>query len=154
MDDIGKTIIMAGQLLMFIFAITVSVFLYNRLTNNVEEIMLSSNYSNRGDSIFGIEETDTTRTVRGAEVVISILDLKNKVEKTGDEDYAVMVGTDEYTYNSGDYAIYRGLTKIGSFSGDSNRTSLRNNLIGLNGYNYGMSGDETGKILKYYTVTP
>jgi hypothetical protein len=44
--------------------------------------MLASNYSNRGDLIIGVEDTDYTRTVKKAEIVMAILDLKDKYEKT------------------------------------------------------------------------
>lgn len=99
MDDIGKALIMAGQILMFVFASTVSIYLYSTLTDSVNGIMLAKDYSNRGDAIVGVEETDKTRIATRAEVIMAILDLKNKYEKTG-ESYEVRVNnTYTFTYD-------------------------------------------------------
>lgn len=99
MEDVGKALIMAAQILMFVFAATISIYLYSVLTNSINEIMLASDYSNRGDAIFGSSETSDTRDVTKAEIILAILDLKDKYTKLGDLDYKVIVGTDVYTYD-------------------------------------------------------
>lgn len=91
MDDIGKAIIMSVQVLMFVLASTVAVFLYNKLTNNADEIFLASNFSNQEDSISDIELADSTRDATQAEVIMAILDLKKKCEKLGNDDSVVIV---------------------------------------------------------------
>lgn len=99
MDDIGKAIIMAGQVLMFTFAATISIYLYSSLTGRVNNVMLANNYSNRGDAIVDLEIPDLKRTVTKAEIVMAILDLQDKYEKTGDDSYIVeVVGTAKYQY--------------------------------------------------------
>lgn len=91
MEDVGKALIMAAQVLMFVVASTVSIYLYSTLTNNVDEIMLANNYSNRGDAIVDIESADNARIAKKEEVIMAILDLKDKYEKTGSTFYNVIV---------------------------------------------------------------
>ena len=93
MDDIGKAIIMIGQVLLFTTALSISVFLYNSLTERTESIMITNTNNNRGDAIINIE-TIEKREVSGAEVALAILDLK---EQSGD--YLVKVDGTTYTYN-------------------------------------------------------
>ena len=85
MEDIGKALIMAAQVLMFAFAATIAIYLYSTLTTRADNVMLTDNYSNRGDAIVGIEDEDNERTVKRAEIVMAILDLKTKYEKTGEQ---------------------------------------------------------------------
>ena len=140
MDDIGKAVIMAGQVLMFVFAATIAIFLYNKLTNNVEQVMLANNYSNRGDAIVDIERVDATRTATKEEIVMAILDLKDKFEKTGDESYAVEANGTTFRYSSGDDSI--NTWKYDSFN-------LRSNLMSIPSGDYELTYDSTGKILIY-----
>ena len=101
MEDVGKAVIMAGQVLMFAFAATIAISLYSTLMVRVDEYKLAENYTNRGDSIVGVEETSYERKATKAEVVMAVLGLKGKVESTGDTDYKVTVGGFTFIY-SGD----------------------------------------------------
>ena len=139
MYDIGKAVIMAGQVLMFVFAATIAIFLYNRLTTSVEEVMLAGNYSNRGDAIVNVEAS-TTRTATKEEIVMAILDLKDKFEKTGDESYAVVANGTTFRYSSGDDSI--NTWKCDSFN-------LRSNLMSIPSGDYELTYDRTGKTLIY-----
>lgn len=99
MEDIGKALIMSAQILMFVFAATISIYLYSVLTNSINEIMLASDYSNRGDAIFGSSETSNSRDVTKAEIILAILDLKDKYTKLYDNTYEVRVNGTTYTYD-------------------------------------------------------
>lgn len=146
MNDIGKAVIMAGQVLMFVFAATIAIFLYNKLTNSVEEVMLANNYSNRGDAIVDVEE-NTTRTATKEEIIMAILDLKDKFEKTGDESYAVVVNGRNYTYSSGDDSI-----SIGGYKESFDTFALRSILISdtyIPSGDYELTYNSTGKTLIY-----
>lgn len=144
MEDIGKAIIMATNVLMFAFAATVSIYLYNTLTNSIDGIMLASNYSNRGDLIIGVEDTDYTRTVKKAEIVMAILDLKDKYEKTYDDSYKVEVGSNTYQYNYINDKI-----KINGISVGFDSTNFRLALNNISNSDYKLIYDSTGKVLKY-----
>lgn len=145
MEDIGKAIIMATNVLMFAFAATVSIYLYNTLTYSIDEIMLASNYSNRGDLIIGVEDTDYTRTVKKAEIVMAILDLKDKYEKTYDDSYKVKVGSNIYQYNYINDEI-----KINdSISVGFDSTNFRLALNNISNSDYKLIYDSTGKVLEY-----
>lgn len=78
MDDVGKAFVMVSHILLFIIACTVSITLYSKITNNIDEILLTSDYSNQGDSIIGTDEERKIREVSPAEVILAVLDLKNK----------------------------------------------------------------------------
>lgn len=144
MEDIGKAIIMATNVLMFAFAATVSIYLYNTLTYSIDEIMLASNYSNRGDLIIGVEDTDYTRTVKKAEIVMAILDLKDKYEKTYDDSYKVKVGSNIYQYNYINDEI-----KINGISVGFDSTNFRLALNNISNSDYKLIYDSTGKVLEY-----
>ena len=111
MDDIGKAFIMGTQTLMFVLALTVSIYLYNTLTNSIDSVMLANNYSNRGDAIVDSDTVNTKRTATKAEVVMAILDLKSKYEKTGDDEYYVHVNGNYFKYDKTSSIIKAGNSK-------------------------------------------
>ena len=78
MDDVGKAIVMVGQILLFILACSVSIVLYSAIKNNVDMVTLYHDYSNRGDSIIASDEQQKARVVKPEEVILAVLDLKNK----------------------------------------------------------------------------
>lgn len=80
MEDIGKAIIMTGHILMFIFATTISIYLYSTLTNSAKEILVAGENSNRGDSIIASRDYSLTREVKPEEILMAILDLKSEYE--------------------------------------------------------------------------
>ena len=146
MDDIGKALVMAGQVLMFAFAATIAIFLYNKLTANVDSIMLASDYSNRGDSIVGVESTDYTRMATKAEVIMAILDLKSKAEKFETSNYKVIVDGKEFTY---DITSNKIVCSNGN-SAEINTDSLRNILTGLvDQPEYTLTYGEDSMVLEY-----
>lgn len=144
MDDIGKALIMGAQVLMFAFAATIAIYLYSTITNRVDGVMLANNYSNRGDAIVADQNTATARTATKAEVIMAILDLKNKYEKTGDSSYSVEVNGRTYKYIPTTDSI--NISDAGNVSFGSN--GLRMALNGLND-SYDFSYDNTGKTLIY-----
>lgn len=143
MEDVGKALIMAGQVLMFAFAATIAILLYNSLTARVDELMLAENYSNRGDAIVDLDKTDNTRNATKEEIIMAILDLKTKYEKTNDSSYIVsIVGGNIYTFDSNQYSItVNGVPK--------DNEGLRAVLNGIADTNYRLTYDETGKVLEY-----
>ena len=82
MDDIGKAFIMGVNVLLFIMALTISVLMYYGLMSHIDGIMLSSDYSNRGDSIVDVREVNTRRQVRRAEIITGILALPQNTSST------------------------------------------------------------------------
>ena len=80
MDDVGKAIVMVAQVLMFVLATSVSIYLYSNLTNSAEQIFIGDEGSNRGDAIIGTEDLGTTRKVNPEEILMAILDLKSEYE--------------------------------------------------------------------------
>ena len=144
MDDIGKALIMGAQVLMFAFAATIAIYLYSTLTSRADGVMLANNYSNRGDAIVADQDTAATRTATKAEVIMAILDLKNKYEKTGDSSYSVEVNGRTYKYIPTTDSI--NISDAGNVSFGSN--GLRMALNGLND-SYDFSYDNTGKTLIY-----
>ncbi len=102
MDDVGKAIVMISHVLLFALACTVSIMLYSTITNKIDSVLLSKDYSNRGDSITGVDKAaiGMTREVEPAEVVLAILDLKEKAEGN-----KVTVSGTTYFYSSGDDKI-------------------------------------------------
>ena len=80
MDDVGKAIVMVAQVLMFVLAASVSIYLYSNLTNSAEQIFIGDEGSNRGDAIIGTEDLGTTRKVNPEEILMAILDLKSEYE--------------------------------------------------------------------------
>lgn len=144
MDDIGKAIIMVGQVLLFITALSISVFLYSTLTDRAENIMVANTNNNRGDSIVDVENFEK-REVSGAEVVMAILDLK---EKSGDVLPQVKInggdGAGTYYYSDDD-SIY---TPGGYES--YNSLGLRNWLITkVFNSNYEIESYSSSNILEY-----
>lgn len=134
MDDIGKAIIMIGQVLLFTTALSISVFLYNSLTERTESIMITNTNNNRGDAIINIE-TIEKREVSGAEVALAILDLK---EKSGD--YHVKVGGTTYTYNPDKNTINEM---------DYDSSNLRSMLMPIASGTYEMTDYSSDKTLVY-----
>lgn len=104
MDDIGKALVMVGHIILFILACTVSLYLYNNIITHIDVVMLSKDFSNQGDSITGTTDTNVEREILPAEVVLSILDLKEK--SSGN---SVIVNGDEYTYNQDTNRIELGM---------------------------------------------
>lgn len=80
MDDVGKAIVMVAQVLMFVLAASVAIYLYSNLTNSAEQIFIGDEGSNRGDAIIGTEDLGTTRKVNPEEILMAILDLKSEYE--------------------------------------------------------------------------
>lgn len=78
MDDIGKAFVMVGHVLMFVLACTISIALYTKISKNISEIFLAHDYSNQGDSIVANDNVQKVREASRAEVILAILDLKNK----------------------------------------------------------------------------
>ena len=102
MDDVGKAIVMISQVLLFALACTVSIVLYSAITNSIDSVMLSKDFSNQGDSITGTDEEQKEREATAAEVILAILDLKEK--PSGD---SVIVDGKTYTYDSSAQKIKR-----------------------------------------------
>ena len=102
MDDVGKAIVMISQVLLFALACTVSIVLYSAITNSIDSVMLSKDFSNQGDSITGTDEEQKEREAAAAEVILAILDLKEK--PSGD---SVIVDGKTYTYDSSNQKIKR-----------------------------------------------
>lgn len=144
MDDIGKALVMAVQVLMFVLAATVSIYLYSTLTDSIDSIMLANNYSNRGDAIVADQDTDTKRTATKAEVIMAILNLKDKYEKTYDNAYTVQVGGRTYKYNNIEDAI-----SINGATYTFNTWNLWDKLDDIADSNYKLDYDENGKALIY-----
>lgn len=80
MDDIGKALVMTGHVLMFIFAATVSIYLYSTLTSSAKEILVAEENSNRGDAIIASRDYNNTREVKPEEILMAILNLKSEYE--------------------------------------------------------------------------
>lgn len=78
MEDVGKAILMASQVLLFVLACSVSIVLYSAIRNNVDMVTLYHDYSNRGDAIVASDEQQKEREVMPEEIILAILDLKNK----------------------------------------------------------------------------
>lgn len=78
MEDVGKALLMASQVLLFALACSVSIVLYSAIRNNVDKVTLYHDYSNRGDAIVASDEQQKEREVMPAEVILAVLDLKNK----------------------------------------------------------------------------
>ena len=117
MDDIGKALIMAMQVLMFAVAATVSIYLYSTITNSIDKIMLSDNYSNKGDSIVGVEGINADRRLASrSEIIMAILALKPKEQYDSTMNSRVIVRSAGdyfiFTYSSGDNSI--AITRNGS----------------------------------------
>ena len=133
MDDVGKAIVMASQVLLFILACTVSIILYSNITDNIDEILLTKDFSNQGDSIVNNQDTDNTREIKRAEIILAILDLKNK--PSGDK---VIVDGDKYTYTSGSFKKNTAVIPSGSLYGT---------LMGIADTNYNL--EYTNNTLEY-----
>ena len=136
---------MGAQVLMFAFAATIAIYLYSTITSRVDGVMLANNYSNRGDAIVADQDTDINRTATKAEVIMAILDLKSKYEKTGDSSYAVKVDSTTFTYDEHDYVIKAG-TSI-EITLDSHGRYKLMNLVTQNEYEF--KYDQSGKTLIY-----
>ena len=78
MEDVGKAILMASQVLLFVLACSVSIVLYSAIRNNVDMVTLYHDYSNRGDAIVASDEQQKEREVMPEEIILAVLDLKNK----------------------------------------------------------------------------
>ena len=142
MDDVGKAIVMVGQILLFILACSVSIVLYSAIKNNVDMVTLYHDYSNRGGSIIASDEQQKARVVKPEEVILAVLDLKNKdagnkvkvqISSTGSRTYEYDEVNDAITVGSGASFPY-------------NSTNLHHELIDFmnrsSTYKLTYSGDE------------
>ena len=147
MESLEKAFIMAAQILMFIVALSISIYLYSKLIYNVDQFMLASDYSNRGDSIVGNDTTVTMRDATKAEIIMAILDLKDKYKKTEDSSYEVHVNGTVYSYYpSGDEIDING-TKVGFNTWELRNTYFADSQISNSLYELKYS--ESSKILIY-----
>lgn len=135
MDDIGKAFVMVGHVLMFALACTISIALYTKISKNISEIFLAHDYSNQGDSIVANDNVQKRREASAEEVILAILDLKNK-EAGNIVSVEYSPGNyREYEYNSTSDEI----TTIGGATFQYNSSSLRNHLIGSISSTYELS---------------
>ena len=140
MDDIGKAIVMTGQVLLFVTASSVSIFLYSTLTDRAENMLIANTNNNRGDAIVAVENIEK-REVSGAEVVMAILDLK---EKEGGS----IVQVDSVLYGYDSTTNYIEINNIDTF--EYNTKNLRTYLINnIAGNTYEMADDLQSNKLVY-----
>ena len=99
MDDIGKAFIMGVNVLMFIMALTISVLLYYGLMKHIDQISLTSDYSNRGDSIVDIQDENSRREIHRAEIISGILSLPQNPTDT------IVVGSRTFTSDGVDIMV-------------------------------------------------
>lgn len=144
MEDIGKALIMAAQVLMFAFAATIAIYLYSTLTTRADNVMLTDNYSNRGDAIVGIEDEDNERTVKRAEIVMAILDLKTKYEKTGDDSYVVIVNGKNFKYDGNQNKMI-----VNSVALNIESNNLKTQLQNIQNRDYKLTYSNDSKTLRY-----
>lgn len=141
MEDIGNAIIMAGQALMFVFALSIAIFLYNNLMVHAEEVADFTGAINRGDAITSEDDGGQKRVVSRAEVILAILDLKENTFIS-----EVKVGNHSFKLGSNGELLW----KVGSnpemtYSFDS--SSLRTKLLNEFNSSYELSHSEG--ILRY-----
>ena len=83
MDNLSRAIIMAGEVLLFVTALSISVVLYTTLINTQDTVLLAaSRYSQKAEQANYKTEDEGKRSVKGEEViwtVLSLLDDKNYV---------------------------------------------------------------------------
>ena len=140
MDDTGKAIVMTGQVLLFVTASSVSIFLYSTLTDRAENMLIANTNNNRGDAIVAVENIEK-REVSGAEVVMAILDLK---EKEGGS----IVQVDSVLYGYDSTTNYIEINNIDTF--EYNTKNLRTYLINnIAGNTYEMADDLQSNKLVY-----
>lgn len=154
MEDIGKAIIMTGHILMFIFATTISIYLYSTLTNSAKEILVAGENSNRGDSIIASRDYSLTREVKPEEILMAILDLKSEYENNDVTVEVKIKNSTEiisYTYDGINEKIVR-IQGGRDSTYDFNSMNLRNILysdLGLSTGNRTYSLQNKGNTLLY-----
>ncbi len=151
MEDVGKALIMAGQVLLFALACTVSIMLYSSITNAIDNVLLAKDYSNRGDAIVGADKSldvGKDREVEPAEVVLAILDLKNK--NSGDV-VKVQTASSWRTYNYNASIDYIGINGLAGYpyNTDRLRKELKDNII-ASGHKYKLTYSENELIYSIY----
>lgn len=152
MEDVGKALLMASQVLLFALACSVSIVLYSAIRNNVDKVTLYHDYSNRGDAIVASDEQQKEREVMPAEVILAVLDLKNKnngdtvtiqTSKNGTRTYKYdelndsikTVGAGGSSFQFGSEALYNELIQIKSRNHGSYKLTYSENELYYKFYN-------------------
>ena len=74
MDNLGKALYMAAGVLLFIVALTASVFLYNKIIENANIALVVSDMGERAESV-STEGIDHTRKIMRSEIIGSIIEM-------------------------------------------------------------------------------
>lgn len=89
MENMQKALIMAGSVFMFVIALSVAMYSYTVITDVIDTILTTSDYNARSAEYFIEDYIDTTRYASRAEVIMTIMSMKDddyspdKVEVTG-----------------------------------------------------------------------
>ena len=148
MDDIGQAIVMAGQVIIFVFGLTIAIFLYNKIMVHAEEVAEFTGTINRGDAIADVENVNQERIASRAEVILAILDLQ---ENTYISEIKVINYTNDYTFSLDSNGEL--LWKVGASSPMNyvfNSQNLRNQLLNYVDGSYNVTYSED--ILRYEKI--
>ena len=74
MDNLGKALYMAVSVLLFIVALTASVFLYNSIISNANVALMVSDMGDRAESVSSVSY-DHTRKILRSEIISSIMQI-------------------------------------------------------------------------------
>lgn len=113
MENMQKALVMAGSVLMFIIALSVGIYSYTSVTETVKSLLSISENNARTAEYFVEDQLDVERTITRAEVVQTILSMKDK-DYTADQvnvNGSIFNKTDFLT-PSGTYEIERKLKNI------------------------------------------
>lgn len=109
MEDVGQAVIMAGQVIIFVFALSIAVILYNKLMLQTEEFTEFSGAINRGDHIVSDDAIEYEREVSRAEVILAILNLKDNAyisEIRADGDTFTVNSSGQLVWDTGGGIVY------------------------------------------------
>ena len=110
MENAQKAVIMGGSVLLFVIAISLAVYLYSILMENVDGVLTYSENNDRTAEYFTTSSVDTKRIATRAEVVMSIINLYTSKDIQYDR---IKVGGK--TFNKGeDYSRTSDLANIAS----------------------------------------
>ena len=85
MENIQRAIIMAGEVFLFVLALTVGIFLYSTLINTQETILVVSERNNRRAETTNTNLTGSYRRIaKGSEAVWAVLSMLDDVNYVAD----------------------------------------------------------------------
>ena len=133
MDNIYKVIIMAGQVMLFLVALSTGIYLYGVLMDTEEKILVTSSdsYSRRSEKSTVMQD-DYLRTIYPSEVIWSVLSMLGSKETTEvGQDFVAKTIKVYYPPSSDSVTFTRGGSNLSEINKNKNKIKtwdLKNDL--------------------------